>query len=535
MMAAQAEIHCNEQNANVVRSSSAGFTDPKSSAPRPVSLASVPGLLSMLQNEYDATMLETFQLRKQYEAVRQELAHALYANDAANRVVARLMFERDQAREALANIQSSLGGQAAASSSGAASAQPSATPAAAAPVTQDEEMTDNVAAPAALPESVATVFDETLQRLSTERRAKMKRKTVPEKYHTSQDISAMAPEHSAKMTSGRTSQKGINSLDISRSGKLAVAGGKDRCASFTTLAPADVDIQVSDALKVHEKPVIDAKFSRDGTLAQAGPVAAGRAGEVPQYVVTISEDETAAVWSASDGGRHSLLHHIKDFPSRVTSLSVHPSGQFVAFACIGGEFILYQLETGKRVAIITEPKQESQEETAGGYAYESVCWHPDGILLALGTAGGVVRVWDVKAGSKAATLRSADVTTAITSIDFSENGYYLAIASTGANLVKVWDLRKLSEAGSISAPGSSVAGVKFDPSAQFLAVASDYQLSVYANKTWQQLYTGSPAEGAESDNKALTGLDWEARTGSIYVVDTDRNLSRFSKPGFSEA
>jgi pre-mRNA-processing factor 19 len=41
-------------------------------------------------------MLELFNLRKSYDNVRQELSHALYANDSANRVVARLMWERDE-------------------------------------------------------------------------------------------------------------------------------------------------------------------------------------------------------------------------------------------------------------------------------------------------------------------------------------------------------------------------------------------------------------------------------------------------------
>lgn len=54
-------------------------------------------------------MLEMFNLKHSYDNVRQELAHALYANDSANRVVARLMFERDEARNALASIKESLG------------------------------------------------------------------------------------------------------------------------------------------------------------------------------------------------------------------------------------------------------------------------------------------------------------------------------------------------------------------------------------------------------------------------------------------
>ena len=72
---------------------------PNTAAPRPPSLTSIPALLHTLQNEWDALVLEQFSLKQQYNSVRQELSHSLYQYDAAQRVAARLLKERDAARE----------------------------------------------------------------------------------------------------------------------------------------------------------------------------------------------------------------------------------------------------------------------------------------------------------------------------------------------------------------------------------------------------------------------------------------------------
>ena len=72
--------------------------------PRPPTLTSIPSLLSVFQEEWDALALETFTLQQNLAQTRRELSSALYQHDAAVRVIARLTQERDEAREALSNV-----------------------------------------------------------------------------------------------------------------------------------------------------------------------------------------------------------------------------------------------------------------------------------------------------------------------------------------------------------------------------------------------------------------------------------------------
>lgn len=72
--------------------------------PRPPTLTSIPSLLGVFQEEWDALALDAFTLRQTLLQTRQELSTALYQHDAAVRVIARLTKERDEARDALAKI-----------------------------------------------------------------------------------------------------------------------------------------------------------------------------------------------------------------------------------------------------------------------------------------------------------------------------------------------------------------------------------------------------------------------------------------------
>lgn len=81
--------------------------------PRPPTLTSIPALLAAFQNEWDSVALGTRTLMEELARTREELSTALYQNDAAKRVIARLTRERDEARDALSKVTVSGGAAAA--------------------------------------------------------------------------------------------------------------------------------------------------------------------------------------------------------------------------------------------------------------------------------------------------------------------------------------------------------------------------------------------------------------------------------------
>ncbi|KAG1864644.1 nuclear matrix protein NMP200 [Suillus subalutaceus] len=403
--------------------------NPKTAPPRPPAATSTPALLHMLQNEWDAVVLELFALKQQNNSTRQELSYALYAQDAASRVIARLIRERDAAREALANVQATMG---IAPASGAA---------------EDVEMAEeNGTQEGALPKEIVDQIDETQQNLSATR----KKRKAPAGYTSTAEVKTFVATHTIPSLHS-ASPAGMTSLAVSRlNPSQFLTGGNDK---IVQLYDRSTD-KVLASLKGHTKKVNHVAFREhegESTL-----------------ILSAGADKIAKIWAHDNASSEYIPKAtIRTHKGELTGLVVHPTNSIFALSSLDKTYSLHELSNFTQV----------YRSAPGEDAFTSLAIHPDGALLALGTSSSKIQICDVRSGNIAASITPPDASPfTINSISFSENGYHL-LAPDSPSSVAIWDLRKMKTAHTIS----------LGEGAQYLGVAGSEGIHVFAHKSWDEL------------------------------------------------
>ncbi|KAJ3075368.1 hypothetical protein HDU98_008322 [Podochytrium sp. JEL0797] len=465
---------------------------PKTVRPRPPTANSIPALLLLLQNEYDATMLETFQLKTQHHQLRQELSTALYENDAAKRVIARLAKERDVARQALAAVQAASG-----------FSEP------AVPEQDENSMDVDAAEPEvvqAVPKEIADTLDETAAALSKSR----KKRKAPTGTATLDEIKSFT-QQSEIPSLHSTTHPGITSLSL-----LNLPSTQPEKQNWVLSGGNDGSVLINDwqsgnqiaSVKAHgAKKVSCVEWVQQGDHA-------GR------MFVSGSVDNTVKVWNVKEDGDSwsvgKASHVIKGHSSDVTDVAVHPSGLYGVSASLDSSWAFLDLVKGVQVSKTVHP--DGQE------AYSSIAMHPDGLIIGTGTTDSIIRIWELKSSKNVATFSDSakQLVGKISSMSFSENGYYFATASADACVVKLWDLRKLENfqtlemcAGAAGYAGKKgVNKVQFDYGAGFLGVACCDSISIFRNKQWDEVIKFTPGNGVVSDFQFGGYSKWIASASS---------------------
>ncbi|VFQ85430.1 unnamed protein product [Cuscuta campestris] len=456
--------------------------------PRSVQAESIPGMLGMFQIEWDALMLSNFALESQLHNARQELSHALYQHDAACRVIARLKKERDEARSLLALAERQIPNTA------AMEVAASATLSNGKRVAEDTEMDPGgKKIRPGISSAIITELSDCNTTLSQHR----KKRQIPPTLASIDSLERYTQLNSHPLH--KTNKPGILSLDIYCPKDIIATGGVDTNAVVFDHNSG----QIISTLSGHSKRVNSVKFARES-----------------KTVITGSADKTVRLWQGSEDGSYACRHVLKDHTAEVQSVTVHATNNYFVTASLDNTWCFYGLSSGLCLAQIGDPSESD--------GYTSAAFHPDGLILGTGTAGATVKIWDVK--SQAVVAQFDGHVGAVTSLSFSENGYFLATAAVDG--VKLWDLRKLRNFRNFPSydENTPTQTVEFDHSGSYLALGGSdirvYQVASVKSE-WNSIKTLPDLSGTGKATCLKFGLDAKY----IAVGSMDRNLRIFGLPG----
>ncbi|CAF3708756.1 unnamed protein product [Adineta steineri] len=447
--------------------------------PKPPSATSIPAILKMLQDEWDATMLHSFTLRQQLQTARQELSHVMYQHDAACRVIARLNKEVTAAREALATLK------------------PQAGIAQTASMYPNEQISHHATAGISGDNNQLStaegMTDEIIQKLQDKASVltqlrKQRGKRVPEGLTSIDEMRNFrcSATHTALHSA---SNPGILAVDISpKNPSIILTGGNDKQA---VVFNKDSE-QVVATLKGHQKKVTHVIHHFQEDIA-----------------ITGSADSSIRVWHVPSA---QCLKVLKAHDTPITGLSLHPTGDYVLSSASDTYWALSDLHTGKLITKI--------QDTTSQRGLTCAQFHPDGIIFGVGTQESVIKIWDLKECNNVADFPGHSGS--INAIAFSENGYYLATAAEDAS-IKLWDLRKLKNFKTITLDDRyEVRDLVFDQSGMYLGVAGT-DVRVYQAKQWDLLKVFN-------DHTALaTGIRFGSNANYLASSSMDRSLKLYQQ------
>ncbi|VVA89950.1 unnamed protein product [Arabis nemorensis] len=451
--------------------------------PKPLHTASIPGLLGTFQTEWDSLMLSNFALEQQLHTARQELSHALYQHDAACRVIARLKKERDESRQLLAEAERQLPAVPEVATANAVLSNGKRA------VEDGEEGPDAKKMRLGISTEVITELTDCNAALSQQR----KKRQIPQTLSSIDSLEKFTQLSSHPLH--KTNKPGIFSMDILHSKDVIATGGIDTTAVLFDRPSG----QILSTLTGHSKKVTSVKFVGDTNL-----------------VLTASSDKTVRIWGSSEDGNYACRHTLKDHSAEVRAVTVHATNKYFVSASLDSTWCFYDMSSGLCLAQVTDDSEKVD--------YTAAAFHPDGLILGTGTAQSIVKIWDVK--SQANVAKFGGHTGEITSVSFSENGYFLATAALDG--VRLWDLRKLKNFRTFDFPNAN--SVEFDHSGSYLGIAaSDIRVFQTASvkAEWNPIKTLPDLSGTGKATCVKFGPDAKY----IAVGSMDRNLRIFGLPG----
>ncbi|RMD41974.1 hypothetical protein DV735_g3165, partial [Chaetothyriales sp. CBS 134920] len=429
--------------------------------PRPPTLTSIPALLSVFQQEWDALALESYTLRQSLAQTRQDLSNALYQNDAAVRVIARLTKERDELRNALSEVQVS------------------------APATNGGGDAMHVD-PTPLSDNIKAKIERSQESLSKTRR----KRPVPEEWATGDQISAFATK-----TASPPLVKGGTSVSVHKDGDLVLVGGVQGAADVYSLSQnkavqtlSSGDGAITDTLWAGDRPVVS---SSTGKVVVFSPQSDAELASFTSHTGSVTgialHPSGEILASVGEDGSYWLYDLVELRPlTQVSSRSkfscgqFHPDGHLLAAGSEDGKILIYDVKSGAQAAVFEV-----------GAALQQILFSENGIWLAALVRGShTISIWDIR---KAAEIKRVETGGVIESLDWDYTGQFLAAAGPGGVTVAQYSkaTKEWTQPLTVASAATSLA---WGPSAKSLVVANEEGVRSHAEITRSTSRSPRPAK-----------------------------------------
>jgi WD40 repeat protein len=284
---------------------------------------------------------------------------------------------------------------------------------------------------------------------------------------------------------------------------IAFQGGGERLASVTVGGKVQVWDSASGLLLAERSLPLSAELVSPAVLADFAPGGRHLAGR------SRDDQRRVLIWEVESGRQAAELtrHDVPVFCVRYS-----PNGRFVATASCDRtrrgtphQLKVWDADTGNLLASL-----------AGRGHVFNLAFSPGGTLLAAGTEGGEVRVFEWSSGQ--VLFRRAAHPREVTAISFRPDGQQLA--SAGGRTVQVWDCQTWERLTAMEAP-ELVADLTFSPDGSRLAGISRDGVKLWDTAMGHELLTlrGAPQRhwdpafnprlAFSPDGAALAGTNWD--------------------------
>jgi len=184
-----------------------------------------------------------------------------------------------------------------------------------------------------------------------------------------------------------------------------------------------------------------------------------------QLLATGSDDFTVCLWSVRQG---QLLHTLRGHTDTLSVLAFSPDG---ATLVSGSHSVNPHSPLAVAVWDVVSGRLRMMLPQPVARVWTAV-FHPDGVLVALGSTDQMIYLWDLQAGSLRQILRGH--TSAVRALAFHPAGTLLASGSDD-NTLRLWDVARGEVRQTLTGHSHTVSNVIFSQDGRWLVSASDDQ------------------------------------------------------------